>query len=197
MGHKDGWRVVDIALFHDQLDDRGGGDRVEAARGRVVKQKLRVMDESTGNGDAAAHSPRKTARIQAEGLLQTYKAKFLTNAYIDFVIRHLFLDELIGDVIPDGQRVKESAFLKDHTGARAQMKQILLGDMRNFFAKEKDGARVWTKQSIGELQEDALAYSGGPEQDAGFARRYGKADILQYRMVEADRNVAKFEHGLR
>jgi hypothetical protein len=35
------------------------------------------------------------------------------------------------------------------------------------------------KQPDDELEQDALAYSGGPEQNAGLAGRYGEADVLR------------------
>ena len=40
MGDEHGWGVVDIALLHDELDDGGGGDGVEAAGRRIVEQQI-------------------------------------------------------------------------------------------------------------------------------------------------------------
>jgi hypothetical protein len=49
------------------------------------------------------------------------------DAAVDFVVGDALLDELVGDVVADGERVEERALLEDHAGAGAQGEELLLG----------------------------------------------------------------------
>ena len=97
------------------------------------------------------------------------KEQDLADAGIDFVVGDFFLDELVGDVVADGEGVKERAFLKDHADAGAQGEELFLGHCGDFFAEELDAALVRAEKSVGQFEENAFADAGGAEQDARFA----------------------------
>ena len=98
------------------------------------------MDERAGNGDAAPHAAGEASGIKAEGLLESHEAKRLAHADIDFFVGNFFLDQLVGNVVAHGERIEERAFLKDHSGAGAQREELLLGNLRDLFAEEMNGA---------------------------------------------------------
>jgi hypothetical protein len=80
VGDEDGRGAVDVALLHDQLDDGGGGDGVEAAGGRVVEHELGLMDEGAGDGDATPHAAGEAAGKEREGLVELDKFERLVDA---------------------------------------------------------------------------------------------------------------------
>jgi len=61
--------VACVALFDEQLDDGGRSDGVEAAGGRIVKDKVRIGDDGAGDGDAAAHTSGEFGWELRDGLL--------------------------------------------------------------------------------------------------------------------------------
>src|SRR5215469_15569169 len=77
MRHKKRRRLVEVALLHNQLDDGRRGDGVESAGGRIVEKQFRVINESSSDGNAAAHATRQRTGKQTEGLFQPYKTKRL------------------------------------------------------------------------------------------------------------------------
>jgi hypothetical protein len=139
--------------------------------------------------------PERLGGIEAEGLLQLDKAQGIADAEVDFVVGNLLLNQLVGDVVADGERVEEGALLKDHAGAGAQREELLLGHVGDLFAEEQDAARIGAQEAVGELEQDALSHAGGPEQDAGLTGGNGEADVFQHRRaVEGDGDIAKDHH---
>ena len=112
--------MVDVALLDDELNDGGGGDGVEAAGGRVVEQQIGMIDEGAGDGDAALHASGEAGGKEGEGLLEADEGEGFVDAGVDFVVGDEFLNQLIADIVADGEGVKESAFLEDHADAGAQ-----------------------------------------------------------------------------
>ena len=140
--------------------------------------------------------PGEAGGIKGEGLLELDKAQGFADAAVDFVVGDALLDELVSHIVADGERIEERALLEDHAGAGAQGKELFLGHGGDFFAEEQDAALVGAEQAVGQLEQDALAHAGGPEQDARLSRRYGEADVLKHRRaVEGDGDVAKDHHG--
>lgn len=56
VGDEERGGVGDVALLDDEFNNGGRGDRVQAAGGRVVEDKVRAGDDGTGDGDAASHA---------------------------------------------------------------------------------------------------------------------------------------------
>jgi hypothetical protein len=48
--------VGDVSLLHDELNDGGRGDGVEAAGGGVIENQIGLGDDGAGDGDAASHT---------------------------------------------------------------------------------------------------------------------------------------------
>ena len=120
--------------------------------------------------------PERLAGKEVEGLLQLDKAQGIADAEVDFVVGNALLNQLVGDVVADGERIEERALLEDHAGAGAQGKELLLGHVGDLFAEEQDAALIGAQQAVGELEQDALAHAGRAEQDAGLSGRDGEAD---------------------
>ena len=103
------------------------------------------------------------------------------DARVDFIIGHALLDELVGDVVADGEGIEKRTLLEDHAGAGAQGKQPLFAHGGDLLAEEQNAALVGAQQAIDQLEQDALADSGGAEQDARLTRRNGQADVQKNR----------------
>ncbi len=114
------------------------------------------------------------------------------DAAVDFVVGNLLLDQLVGDVVADGERIEERALLEDHAGAGAQGKELLLGHVRDLFAEEQNAALVGAQQAVDQLEQNALAHPGRAKQDARLSRRDGEADVVEHRRaVEGNGDIAK------
>src|SRR5208283_1627081 len=85
VGDQQRWRSAHVALLHDEFDDGVGGDRVEAARGRVVKDELRLIDQGTRNGNAPPHAAGKARRKETEGLFEADESQRIVHARVDFL----------------------------------------------------------------------------------------------------------------
>jgi len=150
------------------------------------------VDEGAGDGDATPHAAGEAARIQVERLVELDKFESLVDAGVDLIVGHALLDELVGNVVADGEGVEERAFLKDHAGAGAQGKQQLFTHGCDLLAEEQDASLVRAQQSIDELEQDTLAHAGGAKQNARLTGSNGEADVLKNgRAFETDGDVVK------
>jgi len=119
-----------------------------------------------------------------------------SDAGIDFVITDTFCNQLVGHIVPDGERIEERALLENHAGPSAEGEEGLLAHVGDFLAEELDASLVGPNQTIDQLEQDALAYPGGPKQNARLTRRQGEADLLKNRLaVEGDRDIAEGDDG--
>jgi len=62
VGHHEGAGFVDIALFHDEFDDRVRGYRIESAGRRVIEQHLGLGNDGASDGYAPSHATREFRR---------------------------------------------------------------------------------------------------------------------------------------
>jgi hypothetical protein len=136
MRDQDRRRAVDVAFLHDQLDDGGGRDGVEAARRRVVEDELRLADECARDGDASAHSARQYRGKKSNVWSSSTKAKCFVDALIDLFVGHALLDQLVGYVVADSERIEQRAFLEDHAGAVRRGKSCSSRMDGDLFAEE-------------------------------------------------------------
>src|ERR1700674_2016455 len=125
VGHHEGAGLVDVALFHDEFDNRIRGYRIESAGRRVVKQYLRLGDDGPSDGDASPHATREFGRKHVVGSLQLYKAQHLANPPLDFLPGDSLFHQAESDVFIYFQRVGERAFLEHDAHAPAQFEQVL------------------------------------------------------------------------
>ena len=157
-----------------------------------------MADEGAGDGDATPHAAGEAGGKERDGFLKADKAERLVDAAVDFFIGNAFLDELVGDIIADGEGVEECAFLKDHAGTGAEGKELLLWHAGDFLAEEMDGAMVGAEEAVDEFEEDAFSDAGGAEQDAGFGGGDGEGDVVKDgRAVKGDRDVAQVDDRRR
>ena len=193
--HQQGAGVEDVALLDHQLDDGGRGDGVEAAGGRVVEQQVRLGDDGAGDGHAAAHASGELRGVLVDGVIELDEAQHLENAAVDLLGRDVLFDQPVGDVVADGHRVEERAFLEDHADAVAEGEEVLLGHGVDLLAEDVDAPGVGQQESVGELEQHALAASRGTEHDARLARHHLEGDVLQDLVsVEGDGNVVEDDH---
>ena len=198
VGNQESRGRMDVSLLDDEFDDGGRGDGIEAAGRRVVEDQLRAMDEGARDGHAPLHAARKAGGIKAEGFFQTDKAERLADPAVGLFVGHMLLNQLIGDIVAHGKRIEKRSLLEDHSGARAQGKELLLGHAGDIFAEEQDTAILRAKQPEDEFEQHALAHAGGPEHDARFRGRYGKGDVLKHRgAIEGYGNAAQGDDGAR
>ena len=80
---------------------------------------------------------------------------------VNFSVGNLLLNQLVGDVVADGERIEERALLEDHADACAQGEELLLGHVGDLFAEEQDAALIGAQQAVDQLEQDALADAGG------------------------------------
>ena len=94
----------------------------------------------------------------------------LQHAGVDFV-RDLagFLDQAIGDVLFDVQRVEQGALLEDHADVAAKLEQLLLSHAAHFFAQHDDAAGIRLEQAKRQFQNQRLAGARHAHQDFGFS----------------------------
>ncbi len=196
MGDQQGGALIDVALLHDQLNNSGGGDGVEAAGGRVIEEKLGLGDDGAGDGDAAAHATGKLVRKFFDGVFELDKSQTLEDTAIDvFLIIPLF-EHAIGDIVADGERVEQGTLLEDHADVAAQIEERFLGEIVDIKAEELDPSRIGLDEAIGELEQDAFSASGRAEDDDHLSGAGLEADVDQNRMaVEADGDMFKRDDG--
>jgi len=124
------------------------------------------VDEGAGNGYAAAHSTGKAGGIEGEGVVELDEAQSFMDAGVDFVVRDSFGDQLVADIVTDGEGVEERALLEDHAGCACAWKELSLGHVGDFLAEELNAALVGPEQTVDQLEQDALSHARGSEQDA-------------------------------
>src|SRR5215470_18208086 len=112
--------AIDIALLDDQLDDGGGGDGVESTGGRVVEKQVRPGYNGACDSDAAAHASGKLGRESVERVFKFDEAECLDDALLDLLVWQVFFHQAVADVVADGKRVEERAFLENDADARTQ-----------------------------------------------------------------------------
>jgi hypothetical protein len=67
---------------------------------------MMVVDQRTSDCDATPHAAREAAWIKAERLFKAHESQGFVDASVDFVIIYPLLNELVCDVVADGQRIE-------------------------------------------------------------------------------------------
>ena len=79
----------------------------------------------------------------------------------------------------------------------AELEEILLAHGADFFAEDEDAAGVGAEQAVGQLEEDALAYAGGTEEDAHLAGADLEGDVFKDRLLlKGDGDIVENHDGL-
>jgi hypothetical protein len=68
--------------------------------------------------------------------------------------------------------------------------------VRDVFSKKNNAAFGGPEEAVAELQQHTLTHSGGPKQDACFARSNGEGDVFEdQRAIKGEKDSGKREHG--
>ena len=171
-----------IALLDDELNDGGRGDRIETAGGRIVEHQLRVVDEERVRWPRVASYRLKGLQETYESLFQADKSERLVDAAVDLFVGHCLLDQLIGDVVAHGERIKERAFLKDHSGARSARGTASLPACERCLRRTARRRPFRGRSSpMMSLRSTLLPTPAGPSRMRVSRGRHGKADVLKNR----------------
>ena len=145
-------------------------DRIEAGRRLVVQQDARLHRHRARDRDAAPLSARQLRRLPIDELRQPDEAEHLFDALADHVERLIgFLVQLVADVLGDGQRVEQRAFLKDHADVGAHFHHLLFGVVVDELAVHPDLAGVRLQQAENQLQRDRFAGAARAQDDLRVA----------------------------
>ena len=189
--------AVNIAQTKDQSDDGLRGDGIEAGGRRVVENDGRMIYEGACDGDTAAHAAGEFGRKKIHGVLKFDEAEHFLNARDDLVLAETVFGETVGDIVADGERIEEGAFLKDKTDLTAEGEEVMLAHGRDAIAEDIDLAAVGAKETSGHLESEGFAGAGFTEEDEGFARLSAKGDPAENVAVgEANVDIGKLDNGL-
>ena len=90
---------------------------------------------------------------------------------VDLLERQVgFLVQLVADVLADGERVEERAFLEHHAEVLPHRHHLVFGQLIDALALDPDGAGVRLQQAENQLQDGRLAGAAGAQEDLGVAR---------------------------
>src|SRR5262249_30937208 len=180
----------------DEGDDGLRSDRIEASRGRVVENNRRTRYESTGDGNATAHTAREFGRKEIHCAFEFDKAKRFAYPRLDLVAVGAFLVKAVSDVVSNGHGIEQSAFLEDETDFAAEAKKVPFGHGTEFLAENAHGAGVCLQESGGEFEGKGFAGTGFAEEDESFARHDAEGDAAKdVAFVEADADGLEFDSG--
>ena len=188
--------VLDVALLHDELDDGGGGDGVEAAGGGVVEDEVGAGDDGAGDGDAAAHASGELGGVLGDGGFEFDEFEGFDYAAVGLFGGDVLFVEAIGYVVFDVEGVEEGGLLEDHADLRAELVEVALGHGGDLLAEDADGAGVGAEEAIGELEQDGFSGAGGAEDDEGLAAVDGEGDVFENDfLVEGEGDVFEDDDG--
>src|ERR1700743_2551075 len=156
MCNQQGTGAIDVALFDDQLNVGGGGKGVETAGGGIIEQQVWPIDNRAGNGNAPTHASGKLGGEFVECVFELDEAQSLDDTLVYFFFRQVLFHKPVSGVVANGERIEERAFLENDANARAQLEQLLLRHSADFFSKNKDAARVWAHEAIGQTRAASL-----------------------------------------
>ena len=125
--------------------------------------------------------------------LRPDEPEHLLDAVAHLVERHVALFvQLVADVLGDGQRVEERAFLEHHAEVGADLHQLVLAHLVDALAVHPDDAAVRLEQPENELEDRRLPGAARAEKDLGVPGDEREADVAQdHLVVERQRHVVE------
>ena len=119
-----------------------GRNRIEAGRRLVVEQDARLGGHRARDRHAAALAARQLRRHPVDELAQADEAEHLGDARVRLVDRPSeLLEQLVADVLADGERVEQRPFLEDHPEVGADRHQLRLRPCRRSARRSRRCAR--------------------------------------------------------
>ncbi|MNZ51986.1 hypothetical protein D3C78_698190 [compost metagenome] len=166
--------------FGQQLQDRGGGLRVEGAGGLVAQQDLRVGGQGAGDADALLLATGQLRRVLSGVVGKADAGQQLGHALVDFAARQLAgQGQWQGDVVGDGLGGQQVEVLENHPDLLAETAQLAGVERGNVFAVDDDLAAGRLFQAVDQAQHGALAGAGMADQAEHLAIFDGQAGRIQ------------------
>src|SRR5262249_49847879 len=131
----------------------------------------RLEHERARERGALPHAARKLRRQKMLRTLESDHGEGGAHLLGDAVGRHgAVLDQRVGDVLADGERVEEGSLLEQHRDLTAHGHESVLVQVAERRAVDLDRAGVGPDEPVHVLQEDALPRAAAAEDDQRLAR---------------------------
>jgi hypothetical protein len=187
-----------VAQAHDESDDRLRSDGVESCGGRIVEHDRRPIDQSAGDGDAAAHATGKFGREFIDGVFHLYEAERFADVQFDLIFGHVFFAKTEGYVVGDVERIEERAFLKYEADVAAKIEELDFVQLGEFVTHDPDAAGIGTQQAGGEFEDERFSRAALAEEDFRFAGSDFEGDaakdlvvlVAEMHLIEDDERFA-------
>jgi len=176
---EDGGNALEVAKTQEERDDGLRGDGIETGGGGIVKNNGRMADKCAGDRDTTPHAARELRGQLFDGVFELDEAQGFAHARLDFFFGDAIFAEAVGDVVADGERVEECAFLKDKANLAAEGEKLVFGHGGDVTAKYANATGIGLKQSRGELECEGLAGAGLTKKGEGFARGDGEGEVAE------------------
>ena len=124
------------------------------AVGESYKQQSGFGHHGAGDSHAAPHSSRQLVGKLVEGLLQFDEAQGFAHAIIHAASsavtgrasptplppsrQDAVIDQRVGDVFGNGERIEQAALLKQDSDSRANVEQVLLAEASDLLAEQRN-----------------------------------------------------------
>jgi hypothetical protein len=193
--HDDRAHVLQVPELDDLVVDRIRRDRIEPGGRLVVEQDARLEGHGARNRHAPPLAAGQLRRLLVDMLAQADEAEHLLDAAAHVVERHVaFFVQLVADVLGDGERVEQRAFLKDHPEVGAHLHQLALGHRVDALAVHPDHAGVGPEQPQDQLEDRGLPGAAGPEEDLRVTGNQREAHLAENDpVVERQRHLVEHD----
>jgi hypothetical protein len=119
------------------------------------------------------------------------------DARLDLFFREAVFGQAKSDILADGERIEEGAFLKNKSDAAAKIVKIPFGGVRDTKAKNVNFTAIRTHETDSEFKSESLASAGFAKEDEGFAVLSGERDAAEdVALGKAKMNVVKVDDVL-
>ena len=169
--------VVDSPLeIKDFLADDYSHEGIQLAGRFIVKDQLRLDDQSARDGDALFHAPGKLAGRAVFDSFQAQEVQFLGGNALDlFRFFEAMFAQVEAHVLADGQRIEQGAGLKNH----GQAIFVQHPGTVNGFSFDENVPCVGFFQADDVFKQDAFAAAAGTHDDKNLLPLDSKIDALQ------------------
>src|SRR5689334_14074145 len=131
MRDEDRRHVFKIAQLHRELADRARSGWIETGSRLVKQNNLGIADERARDADATAHAARKLDRHLVDRVFEIDEPQHATNLGFHVFFRNALFMQTKSDVVVDGKRIEERAFLEDHADLPAHAHHLIFAVVGN------------------------------------------------------------------
>ena len=188
-----------VRQIHHQLVDDGADDGVEARRGLIIEDDVRVEGQGPGQGYSLGHPAGDLRRHEVFGVPQAHQLQLHLHHDANDVLGHL-------RVLPDGQRhvlahrhgVEQGAVLEAHPKALAHFVHLLFAEPGDFFLPDPDLALIDGQSADHTSKQRGLAPTAAAHNHGNLAPLGGEAHPVQHPpAVEALDQILHTDHDRR